>query len=97
MEYERPFLSGLYRFLAIEGPDVIRPLPGYVLLRLKYLEHALSTRHHISCATRVALLETALRGDAQAGDGTAGVGAWLPRLDENGNVSTRRSPWLAVR
>ena len=52
LEYERPFLLAIYRFWAVEERDVVRPLPACVLLHLRFLEHTLTQRCHIDCASR---------------------------------------------
>ena len=70
LEYGRPFLSAMYWFLAVEERDVVRPL--------RFLEHSLTRRHHIDCASRPLPFRSALRVDAQAGEGTVGIGEWWP-------------------
>ena len=51
---------------------------------------------HIDCASRPTPFRSALRVDAQAGDGTVGIGGWRPYHDE-GQQRKDLSPWLAVR
>ena len=43
------------------------------------------------------VLRSALRVDAQAGDGTVGTGAWWPYHDEGRQLRKDLSPWLVVR
>ena len=97
LDYARPFLAAIYRFLAVEERGVVRPLPAYVLLVLRFLEHSIAGEHHVRCGTRPAPLSSALRVDAHAGDGTVGIGAWLPFVGDDGRVQKEKSAWLSVR
>ena len=93
---ERPFLSAIHKFLVVEERDVVRPLPAYVLLSVRCLEHSLAQRHHIDCASRPLPFLSAVRVDAQAGEGTVGIGAWWPYHDEGEQLRKDLSLWLAV-
>ena len=83
-----PFLSAIYGFLAVEERDEVRPLP---------VEHSLTQRHHTDCAARPLPFRSALRVDAEAGDGTVEIGAWWPNHDEGRHLWKDLAPWLAVR
>ena len=49
---------------------------------LRFLEHSLTQRHQTDCTSCPLPFCSALRVDAQAGEGTVGIGAWWPYLDE---------------
>ena len=59
LEYEKPFLSSIQRFLAVEERDVVRSLPVYVLLSLR-LSHPTSSH-------RLRFQPSSLRSIAMAG------------------------------
>ena len=74
---------------------MVRPLPAYVLLSLRFLEHSLTQRHHTDCAACPLPFRSALRVDAKAGDGTVEIGAWWPNHDEGRHLWKDLAPWLA--
>ena len=43
LEYDRPFLSAICRFLAVEERDVVRPLPAYALFSLRFSPNVITS------------------------------------------------------
>ena len=96
LDYERPFLGLLYRFLALHLRNVIRRVPSYVAFMLRYLALQMSENRHCDCAeTRRATLWAA-RVDAQASSGQTGIGGWEPRTDERGVIDKSKSRWFSL-
>ena len=96
LDYERPFLGPLYRFLALHPRNVIRRVPSYVAFMLRYLALQMSENRHCDCAeTRSATLWAA-RVDAQASSGRTGIGGWEPRTDERGVIDKSKSRWFSL-
>ena len=91
LEFERPFLSSLYRFLALHPRNSVRRPPGYVVFVLWYLADRIQESRHYDCAVELISSDTAPRVDAQASDGRTGVGGWCPVLDEAGKPDPSRS------
>ena len=94
LEWDGAFLSPLYVFLNIEGPGVVRRLPGYVLLTLLYLAFSLPRRRHLSCAVPAVRDPCAIRVNARASRDSSGVGGWLPTPWPDGKISVWDSPWF---
>ena len=96
LEYERPFLGPLYKFLALQPRGTVQRLPSYVVMILRYLaEQVMETRHY-DCAAQVRVSDTAPRVDAQASDDRAGIGGWCPVLDSTGLPSPALSRWFSM-
>ena len=96
LDWDRAFLSPLYKFLALEDPGAMTTLPPYVKLSLAYLSESLPVRRHVSCRQRSAPPQSSLRVDAHASAEGVGIGAWLPFVDVNGQILIARSPWLSL-
>ena len=96
LDYPRPWLAPLYSYLATVPRGVVRTLPPYVLLSLRYLEHSLATSRTVPCARSPRPVASSLRVDAHADDHCVGVGAWLPELDSAGRPRKERSRWLSI-
>ena len=84
LEFERPFLAPLYRYLNLHPRDSVRRVPAYVAFILRYLADQVEESRHSTCASELRPIETAPRVDAQASGGKTGVGGWWPVLDESG-------------
>ena len=97
LEYDRPFLAPLYSFVSRYSPDAVRPLPLYVSVTLQHLADRLQLRRIYTCAATHAPESAAWRVDAQASDGSVGVGGWWPVEDASGEIQPRPSPWFHVK
>ena len=97
LEFERPFLGPLYRFLTLQPRGSVRRVPSYVSFILRYLARQVERNRHYPCAVDQLPAEHSPRVDAQASRERTGIGGWLPVCDEFGRISTARSPWLAWR
>ena len=95
LEYEKPFMGPLYRFLSLHPRGSIRRVPAYVTSILRYLVRQFSHTRHFPCATSVTSIEQAPRVDAQASSERTGIGGWLPELDSNGRPSPSTSRWFS--
>ena len=96
LEFERPFLAPLYRFLTLHPRGSTRRVPAYVSFILRYLANQLRRQRHCNCESSVLQSEYAPRVDAQASLERTGIGGWRPVKDKNGNIDTRLSPWFSV-
>ena len=85
LEYERPFLAPLYKFLNVHSRGSIRKLPSYVAFILRHLSNQVERERHFSCATP--------RVDPQASETRTGIGGWLPVLNTRGIPDPWLSPW----
>ena len=86
LEYDRPFVAPLYRFLT----------PSYVSLILRYLFVADQATRHYRCGSVLLPAETAPRVDAQASADRAGIGDWYPVKGKCGKINTRLSAWFSL-
>ena len=91
LEYERPFLAPLYKFLNVHPRGSTRKLPSYVAFIPRHLSNQVERERHFSCATRMLPTDTAPRVDAQASETRTGIGGWLPVLNTRGIPD----PWLS--
>ena len=103
LEYERPFLAPLYRFVTMHPRGSTRRVPAYVRFILNYIAEDVSETRHYPC-------DSVLRSqtcppppppppspvDAQASDDPTGVGGWLPHSDEQGRADPRQSYWFSL-
>ena len=97
LEYDRPFLAPLYSVVSRFSPDAVRPLPLNVPVTPQHLADRLQLRRHYTCAATHAPESAAWRVDAQASDGSVGVGGWWPVEDASGEIQPRLSPWFHVK
>ena len=95
LEYERPFLAPLYRFMTIHPRGSTRRLPPYVALFLRYLSQQVSASRHSQCAVVLLPETTGPRVDAQASPSRTGIGGWLPRVSPDGVPDKWNSPWFS--
>ena len=65
LEFERPFLAPLYRFMNLYARDSVR----CVSFILQYLALQTEEERHYACASKLRPAATAPRVDAQASDG----------------------------
>ena len=86
LEYERPFLAPLYRFLTIHPRGSIRTVPPYVSYFLQYLAEQVKKSRHIECAVELKPSSHAPRVDAQASAERTGIGGWLPVVRPDGSL-----------
>ena len=96
LEFERPFLGPLYRFLTLHPRGSVRRVPSYVSFILRYLARQVERNRHYPCAVNQLPAEHLPRVDAQASRERTGIGGWLPVCDEFGRISTARSPWFSL-
>ena len=96
LEYERPFLGPLYRFLVVHPRGSVRRVPCFVKFILRFLASQVEHTRHYSCAVEVAPALRAPRVDAQASGSRTGVGGWLPTADNDGTVQKSLSPWFSL-
>ena len=95
LEYERPFLAPLYKFLCMHPHDPVRRVPGYVKFFLRCLSAQLQQQRHYDCAAALQASSIAPRVDAQASDGRTGIGGWLPAI-VNGVIDIKSSRWFSL-
>ena len=96
LEYERPFLAPLYKFMSLHPRGSVRKVPAYVSFFLAHLSRQIEENRHYSCATEQRSSAVSPRVDAQASESRTGLGGWLPVLDENGAPDPWRSPWFSI-
>ncbi len=97
LEWERPFLSPLYTYLALVKGSGHRALPLYLRLTARYLSERIALRRVYPSALRRPLCVDAFRIDAHAEGMNIGIGGWLPRRGERGELRTDLSPWFSFR
>ncbi len=97
LEYERPFLSPLFTFLAIHPGRGIRELPTYVRLVLKFLAMRLQERRYYPSVVARTRQSQPFRVDAHAEGDEVGIGGWIPWVSDAGDVVLERSRWFSVR
>ena len=95
-EYERHFLSPLYRFLVLHPRNSVQRLPSYVIFILRYLSLQVKLSWHCNCAGQVIPAYWAPRVYAQASHERVGVGGWCPVLDSAGVPDTMLSRWFSL-
>ena len=96
LEWERPFLSPIYCFMAVQADRGARAvLPPYVRLALAYLAESLPLRHHVPCGLRMSRQGAALRVDAHASETGVGLGGWLPFIVAEGTIGLMKSTWFS--
>ena len=88
LEFERPFLAPLYKFMNLHTRDSVRRVPSYVTFIFRYLAKQVEECRRSPCAS-------VLRSDAQASGTRTGVGGWWPVVDEKGVPDPARSPWFS--
>ena len=82
---------------SVHAPQTVKPLPLYVLVTLEYLRRKILQTHHCPCGLQRQSWKQAWRVDAHADEDGVGVGRWWPQADEKGLVTTKNSPWFAVK
>ena len=95
LEFERPFLAPLYKFLSMHPRNSTRRVPGYVAFFLRYLSQEVQAKRHCDCALELCESSLAPRVDAQASAERTGLGRWLP-TEVNGKIDTWSSPWFSL-
>ena len=96
LEFKRPFLAPLYKFMNLHPRDSVRRVPAYVAFTLRYLATQVEECRHSCCASVLRSAETAPRVDAQASGTRTGVEGWWPVVDEKDVPDPARSPWLSL-
>ena len=95
LEYERPFLGPLCRFMPLHPRNSVRLVPAYVKFFLSHLATQLELCRHYSCAMEIHSWETAPRVDAQASEERTRIGGWLPVMNAEGKFEPWLSPWFS--
>ena len=96
LEYERPFLAPLYRFMTMHPRGSSRRVPAYVRFILNYIAEEVSETRHYPCDSVLWNETCCSRVDAQASDGQTVVGGWLPYLDRKSSQIISTLEALAV-
>ena len=78
LEYERPFMAHLYKFMTTHRRRSVQAVPSYVTLFLRFLAGQAEPRRHYPCAVQTFPSSAAPRVDAQASAERTGIGGWLP-------------------
>ena len=87
LEYERPFLGPLYRFLSLHPRN-----SPQVKFFLNHFACQLEVSRHHSYAADLDSWDVAPRVDAQASEDTTGIGCWAPVRNSRGELD----PWLSL-
>ena len=74
LEYERPFLAPLYKFLVLHPRNSIRLVPADVSFILWHLAKQIEECRHYSCAVSSLSAASAIRVDSQASAERTGLG-----------------------
>ena len=96
LSYDKPFLGGLFRLLAVVENERIVEVPVYAKLIMMWLYDRLLHRRSMPVRPRAGPKGPFLRVDAKAEGMSVAVGGWRPVLDENGSISTALSPWFHI-
>ena len=96
LEYERPFLGPLYRFMSLHPRDSVRAVPPYVSFFLRHLAAQISECRHYDCSMKMYPDQFAPRVDAQASADRTGIGGWYPHVDQSGQVNVKLSKWFSL-
>ena len=88
LEYERPFLGPLYKFMSLHPRDSVQPVPAYVSFFLRHLSDQLKNSRHYDCSAKLFPSQLSPRVDAQASSGRTGIGGWFPRRSPEGGLDT---------
>ena len=96
LEYERPFLAPLYKFLSLHPRGSVRRVPAYVSFFLNYLAKQIEECRHTSCSEVLLSSVSAPRVDAQASDTRTGIGGWLPNFHADGTIDMKSSLWFSM-
>ena len=87
LEYERPFLGPLYRFMSLHSRNSVRFVPAYVKFFLSHLATQLELCPHCSCAVH--------SWETQASDEWTGIGGWAPVKNSKGKLDRWFSLWCS--
>ena len=96
LEYERPFLAPLYKFLSLHPRGSVRTVPAFVAFFLDFLATQIEECRHTSCVQVLLSSTCAPRVDAQASETRTGIGGWLTTLRADGTIDTMASPWFSL-
>ena len=97
LEYEKPFLGPLYRFLSLHPRGSIQRVPSYVSFILSYLANQIAKCRHFPCASTITSVDIAASVDAQANSDRTGIGGWLPARGADGKIMESEFPWVFER
>ena len=95
LEFERPFLGPLYKFMALHPRNSVRRVPSHVSFILSYLAAQKQESRLFSCATVLVPCEAAPRVDAPASLSRTWIGGWRPFIGEDGRADPARSRWFS--
>ena len=96
LEYERPFLGPLYRFMSLHPRDSVRAVPPYVSFFLRHLAAQISECRHHDCSMKMYPDQLAPRVEAQASADRTEIGGWYPHFDQSGQVNVKLSKWFSL-
>ena len=91
LEFERPFLGLLNKFMSLHPRDSVRAVPPFVSFFLRYLAEQISQCRHHDCSVKLFADQSAPRVDAQASSARTGIGGWFPQVDETGKNDVEAS------
>ena len=95
LEFERPFLAPLKKFMAMHPRSSVRRVPPYVAFFLQYLSQQVAKKRHYDCAVDLQLASSSPRVDAQASRTRTGLGGWLPAVID-GKIDLWNSRWFSI-
>ena len=96
LQYERPFLAPLYKFLSMHPRGSTRTVPAYVSFFLNYLAKQIEECRHSSCSEELLSSFVVPRVDAQASVSRTGIGGWLPHVLPDGTIDVWTSQWFSL-
>ena len=95
LEFERPFLAPLYRFLTLHPRGSTRRVPAYVSFILRYQASQLQRQRHYNCESVDAQVRRT-RHELMLKPIWKGLESEVGNRSKTGNIDTRLSPWYSV-
>ena len=95
LEFERPFLAPLYKYMVMHPRSSVRKIPPYVAFFMQYLSQQVAKKRHYDCAMDLQFAPSSPRVDAQASRTRTGLGGWLPEVTD-GKIDLWSSRWFSL-